>query len=42
VAYLDWELHHVNVIAVYLYSPLDKNIYMTIPKGIEGFGSGYY
>jgi len=42
VVYLDWELHHVNIIAAYLHGPLDENIYMTIPEGVEGFGSRHY
>jgi len=42
VAYLDWELHHVNIVAAYLHGPLDEDIYMTIPKGIEGSSSGHY
>ena len=42
VAYLDWELHHINIVAVYLHGPLDKNIYITISEDIEGSGSGHY
>jgi len=42
VAYLDWDLHHVDVIAAYLHGPLGEEIYMTIPEGIENSGSGHY
>jgi len=42
VAYLDWGLHHIDVIAAYLYGSLDKEIYMIIPEGVEGFNSGHY
>ena len=42
VAYLDWDLHHVDVVTAYLHGPLDKEIYMTIPDGVENSGSGHY
>ena len=42
VTYLDWDLHHVNIVATYLYGPLDKEIYMAIPEGVENSGSGHY
>jgi len=42
VAFLDWELHHVNVVATYLHGPLDEDIYMTIPDSVKGFKSGHY
>jgi len=42
VAYLDWDLHHIDVIAVYLHSPLDEEIYMTIPEDVENSGSSHY
>ena len=42
VTYLDWDLHHVNIVATYLYGPLDKEIYIAIPEGVENLGSGHY
>ena len=42
IVYLDWKLYHINIVAIYLYSPLDKDIYMTISEGIEGSGSRHY
>ena len=42
VAYLDWDLHHVDVVAAYLHGPLDEEIYMTIPEGVKNSGSGHY
>jgi len=42
VAYLDWDLHHVDIVAAYLHGPLDEEIYMTIPEDIKNSGSGHY
>ena len=42
VAYLDWELHHIDIVAAYLHGPLDEEIYMTISEGVKGFNSGHY
>ena len=42
MAFLDWEVHHVNVIAAYLHGPLEEDIYMVISDGIEGSGSGCF
>jgi len=42
IAYLDWHLYHVDVIAAYLHGPLDEDIYMTIPDGVENSSSGRY
>jgi len=42
VAYLDWDLHHVDVVTAYLHGPLDKEIYMAIPDSVENSGSGHY
>jgi len=42
MAYLDWKLHHINVVTAYLHGPLDKEIYMTIPESVKGFNSGHY
>ena len=42
MAYLDWDLHYVDVIAAYLHGPLDKEIYMAIPDGVENSGFGHY
>ena len=42
IAYLDWYLHHVDVVAAYLHGPLDEDIYMTIPNGVENSSSGRY
>ena len=39
VAYLDFKIHQVNIVAVYLQDDLDKEIYMTIPESISKFGS---
>jgi len=39
VAFLDWEVHYVDVIAAYLHRPLEENIYMDIPNSVEGAGS---
>jgi len=42
MAYLDWDLHYVDVVAAYLHGPLDKEIYMAIPDGVENSGFGHY
>jgi len=42
IAYLDWHLYHVNVVAVYLHGPLDEDIYMTISDSVENLSSGHY
>ena len=42
MAFLDWQVHHVNVVAAYLHGPLEEDIYMVIPNGIEGSGSGRF
>jgi len=42
VAHLDWHLHHFNIVAAYLHGPLDEDIYMTIPNGVENSGSNHY
>jgi len=42
IAYLDWHLHHVDVVAAYLHGPLDEDIYMTIPDGVENSSSSCY
>ena len=42
MAYLDWDLHYVDVIAAYLHGPLDKEIYMAISDDVENSGSGHY
>jgi len=42
VACLDWDLHHVDIVTAYLYGPLDKEIYMVVPNGIENSGSDHY
>jgi len=42
IAYLDWHLHHIDVVAAYLHGPLDEDIYMTIPDGVENSSSGRY
>jgi len=42
MAYFDWELYYVDIVAVYLHGPLDKDIYMTISESVKGFGSGHY
>ena len=39
-AYLDFEIHQVDVIAAYLQGDLDEEIYMEVPKGVENFRSG--
>ena len=39
-AYLDFEIHHVDVVTAYLQGNLDEEIYMEVPKGIEHLGSG--
>jgi len=40
MAYLNWHLYHVDVVATYLHGPLDEDIYMKIPDGVENSGSG--
>ena len=42
MAYLDWDLHYVDVIAAYLHGPLEKEIYMAISDDVENSGSGHY
>jgi len=42
VAYLNWHLHHVDIVATYLHGPLDEDIYMKIPDGVENSGSGHH
>ena len=39
-AYLDFEIHQVDIIAAYLQGNLDEEIYMEVPKGVERFGLG--
>jgi len=39
VAYLDFEIHQVDIVAAYLQGDLDKEIYMIIPDSISQFGS---
>jgi len=39
-AHLNFEIHQVDVVAVYLQEDLDKEIYMEVPKGVEHLGSG--
>jgi len=38
--YLDFEIHQVNIVAVYLQGDLDEEIYMEVPKGVKCFGLG--
>jgi len=40
VAYLDFKIHQVDIVAAYLQGDLDEEIYMTIPEGVSKFGSG--
>jgi len=39
-AYLDFEIHQVDVVAAYLQGDLDEEIYMEVPKGVEHLESG--
>ena len=39
-AYLDFEIHQVDVVAAYLQEDLNQEIYMEVPKGVEHLGSG--
>ena len=40
IAYLDFEILQVDIVAVYLQGDLDEEIYMTISEGVSKFGSG--
>jgi len=42
IAYLDWHLYYVNVIAAYLHGSLDEDIYMMIPDSVKNSSSGCY
>jgi len=40
VAYLDFEIHQVDIVAAYLQGDLDEEIYMIISESVSKFGSG--
>jgi len=43
VAFLDFEIYQVNIVAVYLQKKLDEEIYIKIPERVEKLDSeGYY
>jgi len=43
IAYLDFKIYQVDIVATYLQKDLDKEIYIEVPKGVKYFGSeGHY
>jgi len=42
VAFLDWKVYHVNIIAAYLHGLLEEDIYIVISDSVEGSGSGCF
>jgi len=39
-AFLDFEIHQVDVVAAYLQGELDEDIYIEVPEGVEKLDSG--
>jgi len=43
IAYLDFKIYQVDIVATYLQKDLDKEIYIEVLKGVKYFGSeGHY
>ena len=43
IAYLNFKIYQVDIIATYLQKDLDKEIYIEVLKGVKHFGSeGHY
>lgn len=43
IAYLDFKIYQVDIVATYLQKDLDKEIYIEVPKGVKYFGfEGHY
>jgi len=43
IAYLDFKIYQVDIVATYLQKDLDKEIYIEVSKGVKYFGSeGHY
>jgi len=41
-AFMDYEIHQVDMVAAYLRGNLDKEIYMRVPDGVEKLGSDHF
>ena len=41
-AFMDYEIHQVDVVTAYLRGNLDEEIYMRVPDGVEKLGSGRF
>jgi len=40
VAYLDWDLEQINIVASFLNGELEEEIYMEVPEEFKKFGDG--